>query len=80
MHEQTTEGILLRARQQINELEDATDDESLVGMFKRAAIHAIDSHTRLVSGVNSLVIKQDDQEQDLCKFIKIFNICLIKFQ
>jgi hypothetical protein len=41
-------------------------------MFKRVAIHVIDNHARLVSGIKSLIIKQDDQEQDLCEFRNIF--------
>jgi hypothetical protein len=76
MQEQTTAAILLRARQQMIELEEADDDDdSLLGMFKRAAINAIDSHTRLISGFNSLVIKtdeQNDEEQDLREFFLDF--------
>ncbi|CAF0920949.1 unnamed protein product [Rotaria sordida] len=64
MQEQTTEHILLHARQQMIEIEE-TDDDSLVGIFKKAAINAINCHVKLISGLNSLIIKQDDQEQDL---------------
>jgi hypothetical protein len=68
MQEQTTESILLRARQQIIELKENFDNDSPIGMFKKAAIHVIDRHAGLISVLNSLVIKQDDQEQDLCEF------------
>jgi len=37
-------------------------------MFKKALINAIDSHAKLISGLNSLIIKQDGQEHNLCKF------------
>jgi hypothetical protein len=72
MQEQTTAEILLRARHQMIDLEETADDESLVGMFKRAAINAVDSHTRLVSGLNNLIIKRDDddqQQQDLGELV-----------
>ena len=48
-------------------------------MFKRAAIHVIDNHARLVSDVNDLVIKQDDHEQDLCKSTNIFKKEFIEY-
>lgn len=67
MQEQTTERILLQARQEIADVEQP-DDDSLVGIFKKASIHAIDTHINLVSGLNNLVVKRDDQERDLCKF------------
>jgi hypothetical protein len=79
MQEQTTEEILLRARQQIIEFEENIDDDTLIGMFKKFAIHTIDSHTKLISGLNSLVIKQDDQQQNLCISFKYFYYFLIKF-
>jgi hypothetical protein len=60
MQEQTTETILSHARQQIIEFEETVDDDSLIGMFKKAAINAIDCHTRLISGLNSLAIQQDE--------------------
>jgi hypothetical protein len=69
MHEQTRAENLLRARQQMIELEENADNDSLVGMFKRAAINAIDNHARLISGINNLVIKRDDQHEDLCSFV-----------
>ncbi|CAF4883777.1 unnamed protein product, partial [Rotaria sp. Silwood2] len=70
MQEQTTERILLHAQQQMIEIEE-TDEDSLVGIFKKAAINAINCHVKLISELNSIIIKQNDQEQDLCK-ISIF--------
>lgn len=68
MQEQTTTENLLRARQQMIELEETTNnDDTLIGMFKRAAINAIDNHARLISGINNLVIKHDDRQEDLCE-------------
>jgi hypothetical protein len=66
MQEQTTAGKLLRARQQMIELEETATDDSLLAMLKRAAINAVDNHARLISGLNNLVIKHDDQQEDLC--------------
>ena len=68
MQEQTTSENLLRARQQMIELEETATDDSLLGMFKRAAINAIDNHARLISGLNNLIIKHDDRQDDLCEF------------
>ncbi|CAF4721367.1 unnamed protein product [Rotaria sp. Silwood1] len=65
MQEQTTTNNLLHARQQIIELEESTDNDNIVGMFKRAAINAVDNHARLISGINNLVIQRDDQQEDL---------------
>ncbi|CAF2782535.1 unnamed protein product [Rotaria sp. Silwood2] len=65
MQEQTTANNLLHARQQMIELEESADNDSIVGMFKRAAINAVDSHAKLLSGINNLVIKRDDQQEDL---------------
>jgi hypothetical protein len=81
MQEQTTEEILLRARQQIIEFEENIDNDTLIGMFKKSAIHTIDSYTKLISGLNNLVIKQDDQQQNLCINLKYFFLLLflIKF-
>ncbi len=64
MQEQTTAEILLRARQQMIELEENADDDTIVGMLKRAAINAVDNHARLISGINNLVI---NRQEDLCK-------------
>jgi hypothetical protein len=69
MQEQTTAENLLRARQQMIEFEENANDDTLIGMFKRAAINAIDNHARLISGINNLVIKRDDQHEDLCPFV-----------
>jgi hypothetical protein len=66
MQEQTTAEKLLRARQQMIELEQTATDDSLLAMLKRAAINAVDNHARLISGLNNLVIKHDDQQEDLC--------------
>jgi len=52
------------------ELEENINDDTLVGMLKRAAINAVDNHARLISGINNLVIKRDDQQDDLCKLVK----------
>lgn len=83
MQEQTTTNNLLHARQQIIELEETVDNDSPVGIFKRAAITAIDSHARLILSINNLVIKHDDQEQDLSKLflinIKFFILVFILF-
>ncbi len=78
MQQNTTEDVLLLARQQILELEGTdNDDDSPIGMFKKAATNAIDSHARLISQMNSLVTKQNDYEQDLCKFYRfVFKIIL----
>jgi hypothetical protein len=46
------------------ELEENADDDTIVGMLKRAAINAVDNHARLISGINNLVI---NREEDLCK-------------
>jgi hypothetical protein len=64
MHEQTTAEILLRARQQMIELEENADNDTLIGMFKRTAINVVDNHARLISGINNLVI---NKQEDLCK-------------
>ncbi|CAF4812814.1 unnamed protein product, partial [Rotaria sp. Silwood1] len=64
MQEQTTQRILLNARQQMIELEE-TDNDSLVEIFKKAVINAMTCHIKLISGLNSLIIKPNDQEQDL---------------
>jgi hypothetical protein len=71
MQEQTTAENLLRARQQMIEFEENANDDTLIGMFKRAAINAIDNHARLISGINNLVIKRNDQQEDLCKLVEI---------
>ena len=70
MQEQTTEEILSNARQQINDVEENNDndDDTPVGIFKTAVLYAIDSHSRLISTIKNLIIKQDDQQQNLCKF------------
>ncbi|CAF1098112.1 unnamed protein product [Rotaria sordida] len=65
MQEQTTANNLLHTRQQMIELEESADNDSVIGMVKRAAINAVDSHARLLSGINNLVIKHDDQQDDL---------------
>jgi len=67
MQERTTTESLLRARQQMIELEEGAEDDTLVGMFRKAAIYAVDSHARLISEVNNLVVKHDDQQGDLCE-------------
>ncbi|CAF1083139.1 unnamed protein product [Rotaria magnacalcarata] len=63
--EQTTAKNLLHARQQMIELEEAVDNDSIVGMFKQAAINIVDSHARFISGINNLVIQRDNQQEDL---------------
>jgi hypothetical protein len=73
MHEQTTAENLLRARQQMIELEETATDDSLLGMFKRAAVNAVDTHARLISGVNNLVIRPDDQQEDFCELFMFEN-------
>jgi hypothetical protein len=67
MQERTTTESLLRARQQMIELEEDAEDNTLVGMFRKAAIYAVDSHARLISEVNNLVVKDDDRQGDLCE-------------
>ncbi|CAF4193645.1 unnamed protein product, partial [Rotaria socialis] len=64
MQEQTTERILLHARQQMIEFEEA-DAESFVGMFRQTGINALNCHVKLISELNKLVPKQNDQEHDL---------------
>ncbi|CAF0874099.1 unnamed protein product, partial [Adineta steineri] len=64
--EQTTEDVLLSARQEITEFEGTDNgDDSPIGMFKKAAINAIDNHTKLISGMNNLLAQQNDHEQNL---------------
>jgi len=70
MQEQTTTGNLLRVRQQMIELEENVNDDTLVGMLKRAVINAVDNHARLISGINNLVMKRNDQQDDLCKLVR----------
>jgi len=65
MHEKTTENILSRAREQVIELEETIDDDSLIGIFQKAIIHAIDNHIKLISGLNNLVIGEN---QDLGEY------------
>ena len=65
MQEQTTAENLLRARQQLIELEGNADDHTVGGMVKQAAINAIDNHARVISGVNNLVRKREDQQENL---------------
>lgn len=65
MQEQTTAENLLRARQQLIEIEISADDHTVLGMVKQAAINAIDHHARLVSGINNLVRYRDDQQENL---------------
>ena len=68
MQEQTTEDVLLRARQELIELEGTdNDDDSVIGMFRKATTTAIDTHVKLISEINSLAAKQTDHEQNLCK-------------
>lgn len=63
MQEQTTEYILSQVQQQINELDN---DDDLIGIFKKALIHGINTHKKFISQFKNLVIKQDDSEQNLC--------------
>ncbi|CAF0844729.1 unnamed protein product [Adineta steineri] len=64
--EQITEDVLLSARQEITEFEGTdNDDDSPIGMFKKAAINAIDNHAKLISGMNNLLAQQNDHEQNL---------------
>lgn len=68
MHQQTSENLLNRAREQIVEQTETIDDQILIGMFRKAILHAIDCHTRLISQVNQFIPDQDDQKQDLGTF------------
>jgi hypothetical protein len=74
MHEQTTAEILLRARQQMIELEENADNDTLIGIFKRTAINVVDNHARLISGINNLVI---NKQEDLCKLERFGNFEMI---
>ena len=65
MHQQTSENLLSRAREQIVE---QTDDQILIEMFRKAILHTIDCHTRLISQVNQFIPDQDDQKQDFGRF------------
>lgn len=42
------------------ELEENVDHNTLIGMFKHAAINAVDNHTRVISGIISLIKNRDD--------------------
>jgi len=53
------------------EFEENVNGDTLVGMLKRAAINAVDNHARLISGINILVIKRNDQRDDLCELVGI---------
>ena len=64
MHEQTTLATVLRAREQLNEVEDTAGDDSLVGIVKRMASNALDSHAKLIAGLNGLIVKKDGQNED----------------
>jgi hypothetical protein len=68
MHGQTTENLLSRAREQVIAVEEPIDDDSLMGIFQNALLHAIDTHTKLISELNNLVIQQDDDKQDSSEF------------
>ena len=57
MQEQTTEEGFARVRQQLTEVEESTEGENLLGMAKKAAINAIDQHTRLIAGVKNLLLE-----------------------
>ncbi|CAF3734268.1 unnamed protein product [Adineta steineri] len=65
MQEQTTSETLLNIRQQMIDLNENAGDGTLVGMFKQTAINIIDYHTRLISEINNLVIKREDQQGEL---------------
>lgn len=65
MQEQTTAEILLRARQQLMEFEGNLDDHTVGGMVKQAAINVIDNHARVISSVNNLLRKREDQQENL---------------
>lgn len=72
MQEQTTERILLQAQQQMTEYE-ISDNDNLNEIFKKAALNAINCYIKLISNLNSLVNKETDQEQDLCKYSQLFH-------
>ena len=59
MQEQTTDEGFTRVRQQLTEIDESTDGEQLVAMAKKAAINAIDQHTRLIAGVKGLLIQPE---------------------
>ncbi|CAF1184945.1 unnamed protein product [Adineta steineri] len=65
MQEQTTSETLLNIRQQMIDLNENAQDGTLVGMFKQTAINIIDYHTRLISEINNLVVKREDQQGEL---------------
>lgn len=62
MQQQTTTDNLLQVRQQITEIENNADENSLIGMFKRAALTTVDYQTRLFSDVKNLIVHRDDQQ------------------
>ena len=68
MYDQTTENLLLRAREQVIAVEEPIDDDSLMGIFQKALLYAIDTHTKVISKVNNLVTEQDGDKQDLSEF------------
>lgn len=65
MHEQTSENLLTRTREQIIEQSETITDETLIGLFRKAILHTIDCHTRLICQVNQFI---PDTNPDLRMF------------
>lgn len=72
MQEQTTDEGFSRVRQQLTEIDESTGGEQLVAMAKKAAINAIDQHTRLIAGVKSLLIQPEVLRKTTVESLSLF--------
>lgn len=72
MQEQTTDEGFARVRQQLTEIDESTGGEQLVAMAKKAAINAIDQHTRLIAGVKSLLIQPEVLRKTTVESLSLF--------
>lgn len=65
MQENLTSEDLEHFRQEIIAIETTDDHENLAGMVKQATINAIENYSRVITNVNNLAVKRDEQPQDL---------------
>ncbi|UJR10735.1 hypothetical protein I4U23_014924 [Adineta vaga] len=63
IQEHATTENLAQVRQQMIDLEEGAEDGTVVGMFKRAALNIVDFYTKLISDINGLVSKSEDQQE-----------------
>ena len=68
MNEQTSVRLLQEASQRIETIEEMTEADSSVVLFKRTVLHAIDSQTRLIGLINNLLINPPDSTDDSSEF------------